>query len=115
MMIYSIGEFIVNLNNKNTDALGLSIDYWLSYGTVGWDEPMDTYFIQLDNEYWFGSFYQEIKTIEKLKHICYELFGNDVTFNEKTINSLKQYDKNVKDEKENIDRLYLLNHRVDES
>tara|TARA_B110000977_G_C10802155_1_gene386731 strand:+ start:405 stop:593 length:189 start_codon:yes stop_codon:yes gene_type:complete len=60
MSKYTFDEFVSNAeefvekykNNMIKDVKGHSLEEWVDYGIVGWDDNISSYFIQLDfNQY----------------------------------------------------------------
>lgn len=82
MSRHAFGEIISNIdtflnNNKQLrDRKGRSLEEWEAYGIVGWDAPLSSYFIQLDNHQdnipWCIS--NNIKTFEHLCEIINYIF-----------------------------------------
>ena len=67
------------------DLKGYGLDEWLDCAVVGWDEPMQTYFLQGPEEgdelsWWFGTAYAEIPTFSELCGVIQRLFGDAVKF-----------------------------------
>src|SRR5438552_1956085 len=67
------------------DLKGYGLDEWLDCAVVGWDEPMQTYFLQAPEEgdelsWWFGTAYAEIPTFSELCGVIQRLFGDAVKF-----------------------------------
>jgi hypothetical protein len=68
------------------DTKGLGMDEWINYGVVGWDDSMQTYFLQgpdQDGEepsWWLGTSYAEIPTFTLLCGVIREIFGKSVEF-----------------------------------
>lgn len=85
MSRHTFAEVITNtheLQNENLmDTEGYSLENWLNYGILGWDDPMNTYFIQLDNNgdgpppWWLGVRRNEISTFEEFCTTMNEIFN----------------------------------------
>jgi hypothetical protein len=63
----------IDINHK--DLRGFTISNWLSGGTVGWNESMNTYFLALDMsgddpEWLFGKSYREIESFNQLRELA---------------------------------------------
>ena len=62
------------------DTKGYGLDQWIDYAVVGWDEPMQTYFLQyLEDEeelvWWPGTDHAEIPTFADLCRVIRRIFG----------------------------------------
>jgi hypothetical protein len=71
--------------NVPRDLKGYGLDEWLDCAVVGWDEPMQTYFLQGPQagdelSWWFGTAYAEIPTFSELCGVIQRLFGDAVKF-----------------------------------
>lgn len=87
-------EFLVDkydLDNGDTeidepcDLKGYGLGVWFDDGVVGWDPPMETYFIQCvevgdDLEWWIGTNYREIPTFKDLCSVINKVFDHRVDF-----------------------------------
>lgn len=67
------------------DVEGYGLDDWLDYAEVGWDEPLQTYFLQaieLDDGpvWWFGQRPRELSTFEDLCGAINRAFAGKVKF-----------------------------------
>ncbi|HEY6927187.1 MAG TPA: hypothetical protein VI653_27165 [Steroidobacteraceae bacterium] len=67
------------------DLKGYGLDAWLDCAVVGWDEPLQTYFLQGPEEgdelsWWFGTAYAEITTFLELCGVIQRLFADAVKF-----------------------------------
>jgi hypothetical protein len=67
------------------DSEGCGLLEWLEDGVVGWDEPMQTYFIQCKEVgeglvWWFGTSFREIQKFDDLCAIINRVFKNSVDF-----------------------------------
>jgi len=67
------------------DAKGYGLDEWFDYAVVGWDAPLQTYFLQcIELEeglaWWFGTEYAEIPTFAMLCGVITGVFRNQVAF-----------------------------------
>lgn len=67
------------------DLKGYGLDEWLNYAIVGWDEPLQTYFLQGPEEgdglsWWFGTAYAEMPTFSALCGAIRLVFGDAVMF-----------------------------------
>ena len=67
------------------DAKGYGLDEWFDFAIVGWDAPMQTYFIQcIELEdglaWWLGTEYAEIPTFAMLCGVIRRIFDNQVAF-----------------------------------
>ena len=68
------------------DIKGYRLDEWMDYAIVGWDEPIQSYFLQCgeDDEgglaWWFGTVYAEIPTFAELCWLIRVIFKNSVEF-----------------------------------
>ncbi len=85
MSRYSFEEIITNTEslkpykNDLTDIKGFTLCDWISYGIIGWDEDLNTYFIQLDIDtdeipWWIGVSSKEIPTFDSLCDIICRIF-----------------------------------------
>lgn len=73
-------SFIDDNGEGLVDIKGYSMDCWLSYGTIGWDEPLSTYFIQLDRgeesiPWWIGDHPKAIPTFDALCDAINHIFN----------------------------------------
>lgn len=84
MSRYSFDEVIVNTKRidkyKIEDRKGYMLSDWIDFGIIGWDEILDTYFIQLDVQtdeipWWFGKSSKEIPTFDHLCEAVNKIFG----------------------------------------
>jgi hypothetical protein len=67
------------------DAKGYGLDEWLDSAEVGWDEAMQTYFLQcIELEeglaWWLGTDHAEIPTFAMLCRIINRIFDDKVAF-----------------------------------
>lgn len=80
-----------DLHNGDTDIVeprdikGCRLIEWLDDAFVGWDEPMQTYFIQCREEgdgllWWLGTSHAEIPTFTDLCKVINRIFDNKVNF-----------------------------------
>ena len=80
-----------DLHNGETDIVepcdikGYGLLEWLEDAVVGWDKPMQTYFIQCIEEgdrlvWWLGTSHAEIPTFADLCKVINQIFGNKVHF-----------------------------------
>lgn len=58
-----------------TDLLGYDIYDWISRGVAGYDEPLETYYFNLEGSWIFGTTREEITTIMELQGILSAIFG----------------------------------------
>jgi hypothetical protein len=84
--------FLEKHDNNETppyDLKGYSMQDWIHYAIVGWDAPINSYFLQgPENEeseagepvWWFGTSYAEVPTFAALCSIIRKIFGNAVEF-----------------------------------
>jgi len=57
------------------DLLGYDIYDWISRGVAGYDEPLETYFFNLEGSWIFGTTHVEITTISELQGTLSAIFG----------------------------------------
>jgi hypothetical protein len=67
------------------DLKGYGLGRWFDEGVVGWDPPMETYFIQCIEvgdglEWWIGTSHREILTFDDLCSVLNQIFANRVSF-----------------------------------
>ena len=69
------------------DIEGYGLSVWFHGGLVGWDEPLQTYFIQCvqcdqgdDLVWWLGTQYKEIPTFKSLCQTINNIFEGKVGF-----------------------------------
>ncbi|MBJ2214097.1 MULTISPECIES: hypothetical protein [Pseudomonas] len=56
------------------DILGHSIGEWLSVGVVGYDEPLQTFFFNLEDSWVIGTSLHELPTIADLQRVIAAIF-----------------------------------------
>ena len=67
------------------DLEGVRLTEWFDDAVVGWDEPLQTYFVQCkevgdDLVWWFGTDFNEIRSFNELCSIINRIFFNEVDF-----------------------------------
>jgi hypothetical protein len=69
------------------DLKGHGLDEWIDSAVVGWDEPLQTYFLQCLEEdegdepvWWFGTAYAELPAFADLCGVIRLVFGGAVEF-----------------------------------
>ncbi len=67
------------INDGKTDSAGFSLKDWKDFGVIGWDNGLDTYFMQLDMdndtpEWWFGASFAEIKSPYAIQALLSRIF-----------------------------------------
>jgi hypothetical protein len=67
------------------DTKGYGLLDWLDDASVGWDEALQTYFIQCIEEedgpvWWLGAGYEEIPSFAELCKVVNQIFDNKVGF-----------------------------------
>ena len=92
MSRYRFAEFIQDIPIEK-DIFGNALSDWLTYGWLGYDRPLETYFLQLDKDgdyptIWYGYEFGEIKSPYFLIALIRKLFNCDIEFNEKLIDKL---------------------------
>ena len=103
MSRYRFSDFAKEIKAEK-DIFGNTLLDWQKYGWLGYDSPLETYFIQLDKDedyptVWYGYSCGEIKSPYFLIAIIRKLFKSDIEFNNKLINSLiKERDDSYKEE-----------------
>lgn len=100
MSRYGFGEILENVEfllesdrsregaeglTEQQDLKGYRLEVWLDFGVVGWDDPMQTYFVQGPEEgdelsWWLGTAYGEIPTFAMLCRLIMLIFGDAVPF-----------------------------------
>jgi len=84
MSRHSFDEVISNTKDLDIyeieDKKGYRLSDWIDFGIIGWDENINTYYIQLDVHieeipWWFGSSSNEIATFDHLCEIVNKIFG----------------------------------------
>lgn len=81
MSRYAFDE-IFNTSNSNAedlDSAGFSLQNWIDYGVIGWDNGLESYFIQLDMDedtpkWWFGTSFREIVSVYAVRELLARLF-----------------------------------------
>lgn len=72
-------------DEERCDTEGYSLYDWVNYAEVGWDEPLQTYFLQAIEQdggpvWWFGQRPREIPTFENLCDAINDAFDGKVKF-----------------------------------
>lgn len=94
MSRHALGEILEGENSLLSDMGGASVprdlkgyglDEWLDFAVVGWDEPLQTYFLQGPEDgdepcWWIGTDYAEIPTFAELCGVIRCIFGDAVEF-----------------------------------
>lgn len=100
-------EYLIDTKPVNYfDINGNSYKDWCDYGILGYDEQMETYFLQLDLDdhliWWFGRTESEIRSPYQLLAIIARLFDESdyVAFNKQLINTL------INDRNNAVDKIY---------
>ena len=103
MSRYRFSEWVKEIKAEK-DIFGNTLDDWQKYGWLGYDKPLETYFLQLDKDedyptVWYGYNCGEIKSPYFLIAIIRKLFNSDIEFNNKLIDLLiKERDDSYKEE-----------------
>lgn len=75
MSRFSFGNII---DTHDADGLKDLLDHemaeWEEYGTVGYDDPLETYFFNLDGSWIFGTSVGEIPTVARLQAVISACF-----------------------------------------
>ena len=93
MSRYKFAEFVNQSFAVEKDIFDNSLSDWQKYGWLGYDEPLETYFLQLDKDedyptIWYGYGCGEIKSPYLLIALIRKLFNCDIEFNGKLIDVL---------------------------
>jgi len=86
MSRYGFGEILGSAElPEQQDLKGYRLEEWLDFAVVGWDEPLQTYFVQGPEEddelsWWLGTTYAEIPTFAMLCRLIELIFGDSVPF-----------------------------------
>ncbi|MGC3873328.1 hypothetical protein ACPF7Z_08665 [Halomonas sp. GXIMD04776] len=74
-----------------TDLIGYDLYDWLSHGVVGYDEPLGTFFFNLEGSWIFGIEGEEIPTIGLLQAILSAVFrGAELPFNQEGLRTIAE-------------------------
>ena len=92
MSRYQFAELVPDITVEK-DIFGNVLSDWLAYGYLCYDEPLETYFLQLDKDedyptIWYGNECGEIKSPYLLIALIRKLFNCDIEFNGKLIDVL---------------------------
>jgi len=86
------------------DVFGNSIQDWIEKGAFGYDRPLSTYFLQLENkdgdgcDVWYGANCGEIKSPYIIITIIEKIFKRNIKYNEQVIDLLvKERNDSYKD------------------
>ncbi len=92
MSRYKFAEFVSELEIEK-DIFGNTLSDWQKYGWLGYDKPLETYFLQLDKDedyptVWYGVKWLEIKSPYVLTALIEKLFLCSIKFNQEIIDAL---------------------------
>ena len=92
MSRYRFTEFISEIQAEK-DIFGNTLLNWQKYGWLGYDKPLETYFLQLDKDedyptIWYGTKWLEIKSPYVLTALIEKLFLCSIKFNQEIIDAL---------------------------
>lgn len=92
MSRYRFMEFISEIKSEK-DIFGNKLSDWQKYGWLGYDKPLETYFLQLDKDedyptVWYGTKWLEIRSPYILTALIEKLFGCSIKFNQEIIDAL---------------------------
>lgn len=74
-----------------TDLVGYDLYDWLSHGVAGYDEPLGTFFFNLEGSWIFGVESNEIPTIGMLQAILSAIFrGAELPFNQEGLRAIAE-------------------------
>ena len=109
MSRYKFSDFAKEIKAEK-DIFDNTLDDWQKYGWLGYDKPLETYFIQLDKDedyptVWYGIKWLEIKSPYVLTALIEKLFGCGIQFNQEIINALIDERNDNYQEIEIIERL----------
>lgn len=75
MSRFSFGKIVSTTPDQDLeDILGHSIGEWLSMGVVGYDEPLQTFFFNLEDSWVVGTNLHELPTIAALQRVIAAIF-----------------------------------------
>ena len=83
MSRYAFGDLFNVGNGSFIDMAGFYLAQWIDYGVLGWDNGLETYFIQLDMgaddapAWWFGTNFREITSPYAMRELIKRLFDED--------------------------------------
>ena len=92
MSRYRFMEFISEIKSEK-DIFGNKLSDWQKYGWLGYDKPLETYFLQLDKDedyptIWYGTKWLAIKSPYVLTALIEKLFSCSIKFNQEIIDAL---------------------------
>jgi hypothetical protein len=109
MSRYKFTEFTIEIKAEK-DIFGNTLSDWEKYGWLGYDKPLETYFLQLDKDadypsVWYGTKWLEIRSPYILTALIEKLFGCEVNFNQEIIGALISERNESYEQGEIVDRL----------
>ena len=118
MSRYRFSDFAKEIKAEK-DIFGNTLSDWQKYGWIGYDDPLETYFIQLDKDedyptVWFGIKWLEIKSPYVLTALIEKLFCCSIQFNQEIIDTLIDERNDNYQEIEIVERLQEWDNRYRE-
>jgi hypothetical protein len=92
MSRFCFSKIIENPNGAESDVedlLGYNLSAWMAIGVVGYDDPLNTYFINMEDGWIFGTTDHEIPSIHHLQRVIAALFrGALIPFSEEGLREI---------------------------